>query len=135
MVTMLVMVKKLFVPSLLTIGSLLKYAEVYKEIEAMTIRWGYRLHIDDYNESRCLQHFRFRKNHLVKLVEAMCIHTYIFYYMATWTKYIALTIIFDPRKQHCSSYSITLVAHVEYSLTWMTFLECVEVICLPFYRR
>ena len=51
-------------PLLLTIGTICKHADVYQRIEDTTIVFGRRMKIDDYNESQCLLHFSFRKDHL-----------------------------------------------------------------------
>ena len=55
----------------LTVGTLLQHAEVYKTIEDTSIEFGRRVTLQDFNESQCLMHFRFKKLHLIKVLDAL----------------------------------------------------------------
>ena len=59
------------IPLVLTICTLLQNAEVYKHIEDVSIEWERRLCIVDFNESQCIDHFRFKRVHLIKLFDAL----------------------------------------------------------------
>ena len=59
------------VPLLLTLGTLAKHVQVYQPIQDSTIKFGLTMHIADFNESQCVLHFRFRKQHLMELATAL----------------------------------------------------------------
>ena len=58
-------------PLLFTLATLSKYAEVHGALEDTTIQFGRRLVIDDFNDSQCIMHFRFRKEHLKVVARAL----------------------------------------------------------------
>ena len=55
----------------LTMCTIMKYAEVYGGIEDTSIVFGCRMHIDDYNDCQCIDNFRFRKVHLKKICDSL----------------------------------------------------------------
>ena len=59
------------VPMILTMSTLLQHSEVHKVIEDDTINFDQRFLIENFNEAQCLEHFRFRKCHLIELAEAL----------------------------------------------------------------
>ena len=59
------------VPTILTLSTLLQHSEVHKVIDDDTIIFDQRLLIDNFNEAQFLEHFRFRKCHLIELAEAL----------------------------------------------------------------
>lgn len=49
---------------LFTLATLVKHGQVHGPVEDKTIVFGRRIVINDLNESQCIMHFRFRKQHL-----------------------------------------------------------------------
>ena len=54
-----------------SLGTIFRHGEVYAPIEDTTIEFGRRMVIADFNESQCIQHFRFRKKNLVKVAQSL----------------------------------------------------------------
>ena len=50
---------------LFSLGTIFRHGEVYAPIEDTSIEFGRRMVIADFNESQCIQHFRFRKKNLL----------------------------------------------------------------------
>jgi len=56
---------------LFLLGTIFRHGEVYAPIEDTRIEFGRRMVIADFNESQCIQHFRFRKGDLIKVAKSL----------------------------------------------------------------
>ena len=109
------------VPMILTLSTLLQHSEVHKVIEDDTIHFNQRLLIVNFNEAQCLEHFRFRKNHLIELAEAL------------WPRML----LYLPRDSHydrikCTNnyrcpFETAILIHEDSNLSRMIFLHVVKL--------
>ena len=56
---------------LFLLGTIFRHGEVYAPIEDSSIEFGRRMVIADFNLSQCIQHFRFRKENLIKVAQSL----------------------------------------------------------------
>ena len=54
-----------------SLGTLLQHNQIYTPIEDNSIVFGGRVLIADLNESQCLKHFQFRKEHLLQVTTSL----------------------------------------------------------------
>ena len=59
------------VPTVFTLGTVDQFLEVNKVYVDHTIEWGHMKTIDDFNESQCIYHFRFKKLDMFEMKRAL----------------------------------------------------------------